>query len=129
MVSQMYSQSALSKNYKNVQVNTASRERLLLMVYDGILKSLKMGRIEFRSKNLNKAKLSVLTGQSGILELIAALDLEKGGEIAVSLNSLYIYSLERTSVFIMEDNIKALEEIIAIFESLRKAWGDALKKK
>lgn len=96
------------KRYIEEEVKNASPAKLILMIYDLVIASLKKG-------DTSKAR-------AGIRELIDSLDFEKGGALAMNLLSLYEYALRK----IHEGN---LDEAIEVIKPLRDTWEEAFFKK
>jgi len=96
------------KRYIEEEVKNASPVKLILMIYDFVLASLKKG--------------DTVKARAGIRELIDSLDFEKGGTLATNLLSLYEYALRK----IHEGD---LEEAINIIKPLRDAWEEAFFKR
>src|ERR1700712_4479743 len=84
-----------TRAYANVGVNTAiesaSPHKLVLMLYDALLKQLRIARGEIGPKAAAISKAMTLIDQG----LRPGLDLERGGSIAAQLLALYDYSTER----------------------------------
>jgi len=113
--------------YKTTAVNTAvdpgNPHKLILMLYDGLLRHLRLSKAHMQKGDLG-AKATALSKAISIIDqgLRAALDDEKGGEIANNLRMLYDYS-ERQLVHANARNDSAvIDEVIALFEPLRAAW-------
>lgn len=117
--------------YQSNSVNTASREKLLIMLLDGLVKFVRQGVIGIEEKNIKKSNENLKKSQGIILELQSTLDLKRGGEIAYSLNLLYDYIYRR----LVECNIKkdldianeCLEFCIEIRDTFQEAYK-SLKK-
>ena len=84
------------RQYQKVQVETAGRGSLLLMLYEGALRFLRRARKSLEEGDLQGAHNNPWRGEDIISELIASLDLGKGGEVAPALYSLYefMYQLQ-----------------------------------
>ncbi len=79
-------------SYKETKVTTATQSKLIIMLYDEVVKQI---NIAVEATTGNKAKdishNAYVKSQDCISELMVSLDLEKGGEIAQNLFSLYNY--------------------------------------
>ena len=113
--------------YKTVGVNTtvdgASPHKLILMLYDGLLRQLRLAKAHMQNGDLGN-KASCVSKAISIIDqgLRASLDLQKGGEIAGRLHALYDYA-ERQLVHANARNDAAvIDEVIALVEPLRAAW-------
>lgn len=122
----MYNANALN-TYQQNSVNTASKERLLLMLLDGLVKFIKQGIAGIEEKDINKANTNFTKAQSIILELIASLNMKVGGEISNSLSLMYDYMHRR----LVEANIKKdaaiANEILGYAEELKETFEEAYR--
>ena len=58
-----------------------------------------------------------------VLELRDALDLHRGGDIAVNVAELYDYMCRRLRSAGVRNGIAALDEVSHLLQALRSAWG------
>jgi flagellar protein FliS len=79
--------------YRHREVAAATPGRLLLMVYDHVLANFARATVAHNNKLIEARAEAVGKARDGISELIAALDMEKGGPIALQLNALYVFAL------------------------------------
>src|SRR3712207_3021653 len=84
--------------YKTNSVNYASKEQLLLMIVDGAVKFAKIGRQAIVDKNIMKAHENLVKTQDIFYELMASLDVSKGGQWANDLMRLYDFIVKRLSM-------------------------------
>ena len=77
--------------YRQVEVNTTNRGKIIVMLYSGAITFLNKSKLYMEKKDYeNKGKY--LTKALNIIEeLNVSLDLQKGGEIAKNLKSLYLF--------------------------------------
>lgn len=116
------------QNYKQVSIQTASPEKLILMLYDGIIR---FGNQAKQAMVVNDIKQTnhLLNRMHDILnELMATLDMNNGGEIASNLYRIYEYSNHR----LLESNIKRnpeiIEEVIKLISEIREGWSQAMTR-
>jgi flagellar protein FliS len=116
-----------SQAYKAVSVNTtvdgATPHKLILMLYDGLLRHLRLAKAYMQKGDL-AAKATSLSKAISIIDqgLRASLDEEKGGEIAKHLRMLYDYSERQLVHANARNDVATLDEVINLFEPLRAAW-------
>ncbi len=119
---------ALQKNpydqYKQTQVNTASQGKLIVMLYDGMIRFLKIAVENMDPKTYDIANNNIIRAQDIITELISSLNMDDGGEIAQNLLSLYIYFKKRLLEANMQKDAEIIKEVIAHAEPLRDAWNE-----
>jgi len=113
------------KGYRKVQVGTASPKKLLLMVYEGTLKFLKMAKMLIEKNQADRARIYLFKAIQALLELIASLDCDKSPEISNALKNLYVYSLDKLRGVLQNNSTQDIDEITRILESLKDAWKEA----
>jgi flagellar protein FliS len=108
--------------YRETDVLTADPKKLVVMCYEGAIDSLRVlkqedVKAERRVESLQKA-------MDIIEELNASLDFEKGGQIAVNLDSIYNYMLRRLLYADTHRDSDAVGEVIGMLEELKGAWEE-----
>ena len=114
--------------YKRTQIETASPEALILMLYDGALKFMAQAEIAFEDKNVEQISNLLLRVQAIFTELLTSLDKDKGGEIANNLERLYVFFLEKLGESNINKDVKPLKEIRPLVVDLRNTWEQAMQK-
>lgn len=111
--------------YKQTDVLTADPKRLVILSYEAAIYNLKsargsyeVGAYEAKAKALHKA-------QAIIGELAAALNFEKGGQIAKNLSALYAY-MQRTIIKAdIDKDLAGIDQVVGMMEELKSAWDEA----
>jgi len=118
------------QSYRQVSTQTASPGQLVLMLFDGAIRFLDRALegfeledpVEFNQTISN----NILRGQSIVQELNNSLDLDRGGELALTLRRLYEYMDDR----LMESNMRkkpdGIRDTIRRLTTLRDAWQQML---
>lgn len=114
-------------NYKEVDVETASGLKLVIMLYSGAVKFLNLAKTGVKDKKLDVANNNIIKAQDIVSELISSLNFD-AGEIAHNLYSLYIYINRRLMEANIEKNIEIINEVINLLNTLRSAWDELLKQ-
>jgi flagellar secretion chaperone FliS len=112
--------------YRQVQVSTASPGKLILMLYQGAIKALKKSIELIDRKEYGDKGDQLIKAQDIIMELNLALDM-KTGDIAQSLNQLYLYAYRKLVVANLEVDKEAITEVIDMLENLYGAWEVAVQ--
>ena len=81
--------------YRQVQVNTASPGKLVLLLYQGAIRAMKQGIDMIEKKDFEGKGNALIKAQDIVMELNMALDMQVGGEISNSLRQLYVYIYTR----------------------------------
>ncbi len=115
--------------YKNTQINTASREQILLMLYDGAIKFMKQSREAMENNNYEKSHNKNLKAQDIVTELMASLDMDVMGETGDNLYRLYDFTLHS----LVQSNVKKdpqfIEQALEVMEDLYSAWDEIINEK
>ena len=114
--------------YKETHIKTASGGKLILMIYNEAVRQLDIALevIEKDGNNLESASNSIIKTQDLITELIVSLDFEKGGEIANSLFSLYMFFNKQLMEANMNKDVVILKNIRTYLVDLKSAWTQAV---
>lgn len=113
--------------YQQNSVNTASKEKLLLMLYDGLAKFIRQGIAGIEEKDINKTNTNFIKAQNIILEFMSTLNMEAGGEISKSLISLYDYMHRRLIEANIKKDIDIANEVLGFAEELKESFEEAYK--
>ncbi|MFD2170097.1 flagellar export chaperone FliS [Tumebacillus lipolyticus] len=113
------------QKYQNQSVQTATPERLLLMLFEGAIRFCKEAMLGLEQQNFQLAHEKNIRVQNIINELIVTLNREQGGEVAENLLSIYQYLNQR----LIEANLKKdraiLEEVLVHLTELHEAFSGA----
>ncbi|MCR4952585.1 MAG: flagellar export chaperone FliS [Treponema sp.] len=114
--------------YQKTNITTASQGRLVVLLYEGAIKQLTAALTfiepdgKILAKNIEKFGLAIQKAQGIITELQVSLDMDKGGDIAKNLMSLYLFfNEELTSANINHDSQK-LNSVLKMLKDLAEAW-------
>ena len=114
-------------NYKQASVETATPEKLLLMLFDGGIKFLNLGKLAIEQKDYSSANKSLVKVQDILFELMVSLDMDKGGEIAANLYKLYeFYRNEVIKANITKD-AELLLPVLEFLRLYRDMWAEAAR--
>ncbi|MDI6617554.1 MAG: flagellar export chaperone FliS [Clostridiales bacterium] len=109
--------------YQQNEVLTASKGKLLIMLYDGSIKFLRLAKISIDEKNIENTNKYICKTENIISELMATLNMDM--EISKNLYALYDY-MKRS---LMEANIKkdkgTIDEILSMVSELKDTWEEA----
>ncbi len=117
------------QQYKRVQVKTANREKLLLMLYQGCVKFLRLAKKSIEENDIEGANNYIVRSQDIILELMNTLDWEKGGEIADNLYKLYDYMNRQLISANITKDIGKIEVVEELMMELLDSWQQIIKRK
>lgn len=113
--------------YQQNSVNTASKEKLLIMLYDGLVKFIKQGIIGIEGNDIQIANVNLVKAQNIILEFMSTLNMEIGGEMAKSLMMLYDYMYRRLVEANIKKDAEIAKEILGFSEELKETFDEAYR--
>ena len=113
--------------YRSVEVgslvDSASPQRLVVMLFDGARAAVAAAKAHLRRRDV-AAKCTAISQAIAIIDggLKASLDLNVGGELARNLSELYAYMTQRLLEANLKNDAAALEEVSGLLEQLGSAW-------
>lgn len=117
--------SVASKGYQTYQKNkyeTASPHRLILMLYTGAIKFVKLATSALEAGDAVLGHQHLLKAQDIVYELISSLNEKQGGEIARNLKSMYLYMIDQMVQANIQKSAQPLSVVVGMLESLQSAW-------
>ncbi|HND61716.1 MAG TPA: flagellar export chaperone FliS [Opitutaceae bacterium] len=122
-----------AQTYRSNAVLTASPGQLVLMLYDGVLKSLAIARDAFGwsvddPRRIEAINQQLLKAQKIITELQSGLNHDAGGEVAQTLERLYDYYNRRLFEANLRKQVEPVVEVERLVRDLRNAWAEMLCK-
>jgi flagellar protein FliS len=108
--------------YQETSIATESKGRLVVMLYDGAIKFMRLATKELEAKDYEAKGRYIDRAQDIINELNAVLDMESGGEIAANLRKLYVFMSKRLSEANVQRDPQIIREVISLMEELNKGW-------
>jgi flagellar protein FliS len=113
--------------YQQNQVNTASPEQILLMLYDG---AIRFTRRAIAGIEENQPELRI-SGVKKTLAIIAefsnSLNHDVGGQIAEDLDALYHFMMRELTSANLNKDVKKLRTVEKLLMDLRLTWGEAVE--
>lgn len=119
-------------SYRKIATLTAPPGQIVLMLYDGAIRSLERSLPGFHLADPAEANMTIHNNlqkaQDIIRELNYSLNMELGGECAVTLRQLYEYFDRRLWESNVQKNSKGVSEVILHITELRDAWSTMLNR-
>ena len=114
--------------YREVAVQTASRTKLVVMLYEGAIRFLRESVSAIQLKDLERKRQTVDRAVAIVQHLQDTLDIERGGQVATDLNRLYTYITTRILDGSGKLDVASLEEAIKLLSTLLAGWEQAADK-
>lgn len=114
--------------YKKTSIHTASKEQILLMLYQTAIKYCKKAIVAIDEKKIAEKGEHIAKLQDIIIELNNSLDFEVGGDIANELSSLYDFCLFSSTQANIKMDKEPLEGVLDVLNTLYEGWSEAIKQ-
>ncbi|MFM7804840.1 MAG: flagellar export chaperone FliS [Verrucomicrobiota bacterium] len=116
--------------YRQAATKTATPGQLVLMLFDGALRFLDRALVGFDLDDPLDSNLAInnniLKAQEILRELNASLNLDKGGEFAVTMRRLYNYYDLQLSQSNLRKDPEGVKLVIRLLTVIRNAWSEML---
>lgn len=113
--------------YKKTSVETASKEQILLMLYQSAIKACKKAMEAIEANQIATKGEQIGKLQDIVIELSNSLDFEVGGEVAKELSALYDYILYASTQANIKIEKEPLEGCLKVLNTLYAGWAEAIK--
>ena len=114
--------------YKTTSVQSASKEKLLLMLYEGCIRFMKQALLAIDKKDIAGRGMNIGRAFDIVNELNNTLNHEAGPEIAKNLEQLYMFVNDQLTKSNATGQKKPLEDAVKIMETLYSGWVEAIEK-
>ncbi len=117
--------------YKKASVKTASPAELVVLLYEGAVKKLASASSRFTADGkipvaqIESFSADILRAQEIITELQVSLDMEKGGQIAQNLMSLYVYFNDQLRSANISRSKEKIDFVHNMMSELSATWKKA----
>lgn len=114
------------KQYQKANIETASREQILIMLYDGAIQYLNKAKIAMTEKDIAMTHQNLIGAQNIIQEFINSLDREIAPQLAENLISLYEYFIRRLIQANVKRQMEPIDEVLKYLKNLKATWEKAI---
>jgi flagellar secretion chaperone FliS len=118
---------AAYQKYKNTSVQSASREKLLLMLYEAAIRFIKKAIKAIEDKDIAERGMNIGKAYDIFMELNNTLDHKSGGDIALNLEQLYMFITDQLTQANIKGDAKHLHSVLKITETLYQGWVEAIE--
>jgi len=117
-----------SKRYLETQVKTATREQLLILLFDGALRFCSLAKDAMAQNDVEAMSNHLIRAQRIVVELMSSLDRRVGDAVYSNLIQLYKFTYLRLVNANVERDAAAIDEATGILEHLKETWQQAIEK-
>jgi len=122
--SKMYGNAA-HNIYAQNNVGIESPNKLIEMLYEGVLRFNAQAKKAIRDENIEKKVYWTNRSIAIITELITVLDMDQEGDMSMYLMGLYNYEIQLLLKASMNNNIDNIDEVSHVFKTLLEAWRES----
>ena len=116
------------QKYKTTSVQSASREKILLMLYEGAIKFTKLAIKAAEEKKIAERGYNIGRAYDIVMELNNTLDHKVGGEISKNLEGLYVFMMGQYTKGNISGDPTPLKSNLKMLETLHEGWVQAVEK-
>jgi flagellar secretion chaperone FliS len=113
------------QSYQQNSVNTASPGELTLMLYNGCLKFIMLGKKAIEAGNTEVKNTNIIKAQTIIRELMVTLNMD--ADVSKDMMSLYDFMNRRLIEANMKNDVSALEEVEGLVTEFRNTWKEVIQ--
>jgi len=114
-----------SSSYREMEIHSASPERLVVIVFEQLVVHLDRARIAMDHNDIELRVTSLRRARGLVGELLATLDFERGGALANELADLYQFMLYELVDIGRRKDVATLRKLVNIASSLRDGFTTA----
>ncbi len=118
---------AYMNQYQQNQIDTASREQILIMLYDGAIRFCRQAVEAMAAEDRLSQRESVSRALAIITEFSNTLDREIGGEMAENLDALYHFMIRELTSANLQSDPEKITVVIGLLSELRETWMQAIE--
>lgn len=116
------------QKYKTTSVQSASKEKILLMLYESCIKFTKLAIKAAEEKKIADRCHNIGRAFDIVMELNNTLDHKVGGDVSVQLEQLYMFIMEQYTKANISGSPEPLRSCLKILENLYSGWVQAVEK-
>jgi flagellar secretion chaperone FliS len=111
--------------YQQARVMGSSSEQLVPLLYERLLADLRRSGALIRARDIEGKSERLQHAAEIVFELMSALDLEAGGELAARLSALYVFFANEIGEIGRTLDMDRLERLTVLVASLHTSWVEA----
>jgi flagellar protein FliS len=114
--------------YRKTQAETASPERLMVLLFEAALRHMREGASELERDQRGTFRVHFSKASQIVAELARTLDATKAPELAAQLGPLYVFVCERLTHANLKADAKLARDAEKVFEPIADAFTQAVSK-
>jgi flagellar protein FliS len=111
-----------------MEIRTATPEMVIVKLYEGALRFIRAARAHQEAGQIAGRATAIAKALAIVNELQHSLNLERGGEIARNLDSLYFFVTDRLLEANLRGTTAPLDVATSILSTLNEAWVEIARR-
>jgi flagellar protein FliS len=116
-----------SRAYARVRNETASKERLMVLLFETALRHMRLASAAFDRKDLRAAGSSLTRASAIVTELLSTLDKNRAPQLYENLSSVYVFAADRLLRARFAHSGDLVREAERVFAPVAEAFAEAVK--
>lgn len=112
--------------YQSNSVTTASPGELTLMLYNGCIKFIKLGRQAIEENNIEAKNTNLQKAQNIIREFMVTLNMDM--EVSKNMMAMYDYMNRRLMEANLKNDVAILDEVEGLVTDFRDTWKQVIQQ-
>jgi flagellar protein FliS len=108
--------------YRTTQIQASSPVERVVLLYDGAIQFMDVARDAIVRKDIAARRIALGRAIAIVGELKSTLDMERGGDVAASLDALYAFVTRRLLDAARQQAVAPLDECRSVLDTLREGW-------
>ena len=113
--------------YQQTTVRTVTREKLLLMLFDGAIGFANASASRLAAGDTVGFREYLLKCQAIVTEFLTTLDMKVGGEVALNLQQLYLFMIDHMTQANIRRTGKNMNDVARILGTLRDGFDGGIR--
>jgi flagellar protein FliS len=116
-----------ASRYQQSNVRTVSKEKLLIMLFDGAIGFARASRTRLDAGDVVGFREYLVKCQAIVSEFLTTLDMKVGGEVAVNLQQLYLFLLDHMNQANLKKLGRNMDDVARILMTIREGFDGAIR--
>jgi flagellar protein FliS len=104
-------------------IHGASRHKLIALLFDACQENLAVAKGAMERKDVKQKAVAIKKAMDIVVRLQGSLDLEKGGDVAINLDDLYTFCVNRLALANAVNDVTMIDEVFRIISELNLGWS------
>ena len=119
---------SVARIYTRTQNETASKERLMVQLFEAALRHMRTAAPALESKRHNEANVALGKASDIVTELLSTLDKPRAPELCERLAAVYTFVIDRLLKALTDRQAKWVREAERAFEPIALGFAEAVQK-